>query len=259
MSTRTIGIDLSAAPERTAACVVNWEAQRAHVVTLILGLTDAQLVELVAEHRPSKVGIDAPFGWPTPFVEAVSSYTSAGAWPGSDRSPLTLRTTDRVVWAEAGGRPPLSVSSDRIAACAMRCAWLLSRWAEEQPLDRTGAGLFVEVYPAPALRRWGLATGSYKGKRETEVEVRKTLVEALSRECSGWFDLDNETLTTLYASDDALDAVVCAVIARVVGAELAPPIPAEHLEVARLEGWIHLPPQEPLRELGPRLATSSGE
>jgi hypothetical protein len=101
-----------------------------------------------------------------------------------------------------------------------------------------------------------LATGSYKGKRETEVEARKTLVETLSRECSGWLDLDHETLPTLYASDDALDAVVCAVIARVVGADIAPPIPAEHLEVARLEGWIHLPPRQPLRELGPRLLAS---
>ena len=51
------------------------------------------------------------------------------------------------------GAEPLSVSSDRIAICAMRCAELLVELAGDGQLERTGGGLVAEVYPAAALRQ----------------------------------------------------------------------------------------------------------
>lgn len=99
-----------------------------------------------------KIGIDAPFGWPVLFVQALSSYTEAGEWPESvdGRRRLRLRSTDIATIDETGGPPPLSVSSDRIAVCAMRCAELLGRLAGTESVDRTGAGTVAEVYPAAA-------------------------------------------------------------------------------------------------------------
>ena len=51
------------------------------------------------------------------------------------------------------------------------------------------------------------------------------------------------------ASDDALDAVLCALIARAAALGLTAPPPAEELELARAEGWIHLPRKGSLGEL----------
>jgi hypothetical protein len=48
----------------------------------------------------------------------------------------------------------------------MRAAGLLAALDDAgQPVDRSGGGLLVEVYPAAALRVWGLASRAYKGSR----------------------------------------------------------------------------------------------
>jgi hypothetical protein len=68
------------------------------------------------------------------------------------------------VLAEAGVNP-LSVSADRIAHAAFRCAGLLARLAAlGEPVDRAGSGVVVEVYPAAALRRLGLTHRGYKSR-----------------------------------------------------------------------------------------------
>lgn len=72
------------------------------------------------------------------------------------RRQLAFRRTDEPVRA-ATGLVPLSVAADRIAHPAMRCAGLLARLAlEGQPVDRSGSGVVVEVYPAASLKQWGL-------------------------------------------------------------------------------------------------------
>jgi hypothetical protein len=63
---------MSSQPEGTAACAVTWEVDRAVVVKPRLGCDDKMLSEMIA--KSTAVGIDAPFGWPTEFAEAV------GAW-----------------------------------------------------------------------------------------------------------------------------------------------------------------------------------
>lgn len=58
---------------------------------------------------------------------------------------------------------PLSVSADKIAHVALRCAVLLARLdAAGRPVDRSGAGPVVEVYPAASLRSWGLYRPGHK-------------------------------------------------------------------------------------------------
>ena len=51
------------------------------------------------------------------------------------------------------------------------------------------------------------------------------------------------------ASDDALDAVLCALIARAAALGLTVPPPDQDRERARAEGWIHLPRRGSLGEL----------
>jgi hypothetical protein len=64
---------------------------------------------------------------------------------------------------EQAGLVPLSVSADRIAHVALRCAVLLAELdASGRPVDRSGSGHVVEVYPAASLRRWGLDHPGYK-------------------------------------------------------------------------------------------------
>ena len=141
-------------------------------------LDDETLLNLV--RQADRVAIDAPFGWPEPFIRAVSAVP--GYWPlspGERRAPLERRTTDFLVH-ELTGKTPLSVSTDRIAYCAMRCASLLG------VLDaaRDGSGPIVEAYPDAALRCWlpSLFVGaiqSYKGSSGPAYERRELILAAL--------------------------------------------------------------------------------
>jgi predicted nuclease with RNAse H fold len=66
----TIGIDLSAQPKRTAACILTWGDNSARITHLVVGADNRMLLELIAAHTPGKVTIDAPLGWPEAFVTA---------------------------------------------------------------------------------------------------------------------------------------------------------------------------------------------
>jgi hypothetical protein len=59
------------------------------------------------------------------------------------------------------------------------------------------------------------------------------------------------TLERLEASDHHLDALVSAVVGRAVELGLTLPIPAECVEAASTEGWIHLPARQPLSAFEP--------
>jgi predicted nuclease with RNAse H fold len=162
--------------------------------------------------------------------------TSGLAWLQPARSHLTS-VTDR----HSGGVPlalPLAVGADRIAAVAMRAAGLLAALADAgRPVDRSGAGLVVEVYPAAALRIWGPASRSYKGTRNKA--ALGLLVDELRTALPDLAWSGHEALCS--RSDDALDAVVCALIARAahLGLTSGPP---DHLSIrAATEGWIRLP------------------
>lgn len=146
------------------------------------------------------------------------------------RRGLAYRVTDLFVREEAGLNP-LSVSADRIAYVAFRGANLLA--ALGGPIDRSGAGLVVEVYPAATLRRWGLTHRGYK------LPGRDSLVDELLA-AAPWLDLGpHEALCR--RSHDAFDAVIAALATRAAALGHTQPPTPEQREAARVEGWIALP------------------
>jgi hypothetical protein len=245
----TLGIDLSAQPRDTAACAIVWE-EPARVAQLAVRLDDEAIVGLIVALAPVKVAIDAPFGWPVPFVRAISEFTEMGTWSaGDERRRLLLRATDLVVRQETGINP-LSVSSNLLAICAMRCAHLLSLLSGG-PVDRTGAGQLIEVYPAAAMRQWGLDPRGYKGQKLEKVAKRCRLVESIRTAASRWLAFSSELEGELVRSDHHLDALISALVGRAVEVGQTLPIPAECHEYAITEGWIHLPREEPLAAFEP--------
>jgi hypothetical protein len=116
----------------------------------------------------------------------------------------------------------------------MRAAVLQSRLGVT---DRSGAGTVAEVYPAAALRVWGLAHRSYKGA--ANAAARGLLVDAL-RAAGPWLDLGPyEALCR--RGDHAFDAVVCALVARAAATGRGTEPPAAQRDLAAREGWIVVP------------------
>ena len=233
---KTLGIDLAAGDARTATCFIDWDDERSVVATPTVGLSDDRLLEEIA--LAEKVGIDCPFGWPDPFVEAVRSYAEGGPWPATERRLLRYRETDRAIARE--GRPPLSVSSDLIAVTAMRCARLLTRLEEGgTTVDRAGSGLLVEVYPAAALRAWGFKLGRYRQKGDRD--ARAALLSEVVERCGPSLDISEDCIAICEASDHAFDAMICSFVARASALGVTREIPDSSYAAACREGWIHVP------------------
>ena len=233
MSHTTLGVDLAAQPENTAYCLIEWVKPKARIIELRCGVDDATLLEMFG--RSNKVGIDAPFGWPTAFAAAVYAHQHRNVWPAVGTASLRYRVADHIV-RERIKRWPLSVSSDLIGVTAMRAARLLS---ENGRIDRSGRGRFVEVYPAAALYIWGFPSTGYKKKPGEE--KRRVLTRRLIATTKTWLDWPVDAQRACEKSDDALDAVVAALIARAAAADQIEPIPHEHVAAAKREGWIALP------------------
>ncbi|MBL7490358.1 DUF429 domain-containing protein [Frankia sp. AgB1.9] len=238
---RTVGVDLAAEPARTAVAHLDWTAHAAVVRAVTLGANDATVIEAV--HTADKSGIDCPFGWPEPFVAFIDAHRSGNVAVPADiagrdwRRRLAYRATDLEVQA-ATGIWPLSVAADRISHTAMRCAGLLAALADQgEPVDRTGTGTVVEVYPAASLARWGLPHRGYK--RPENIANLQRVVDDLQA-TAPWLQLgDHETLCR--RSDDVLDAVVAALTARAAAQGLTTRPGSQHHPAAASEGWIALP------------------
>jgi len=254
----TIGIDLASQPKGTAACVIEWGEGGGVVTELHDELTDAAIVALVRSKPVSKIAIDAPFGWPIAFVEAMSIYATSGRWPGAREKELEFRATDRHVRALIG-RWPLSVSTNYLSYIAFRCARLLTELASNgAAIDRTGAGSVLEVYPAAALRQWGIDSRGYKrraGATEAARLARGEVLSALVRQLRGvaapWLHLSDAVGARFEESDDLFDALIAALVARALEIGQCLAIPSEHAAEARAEGWIHLPLAEPFASFDP--------
>jgi predicted nuclease with RNAse H fold len=231
----TLGIDLASDPKKTGMCTVAWSEGQAVVEKLRVGADDYQIVSAVEE--ADVVGIDAPFGWPVAFEEllAGSSPRWTGPWSAATRDVLRFRATDFRVRALTG-HWPLSVSSDLIAVPALRCVRLLERIGVT---DRSGDGRVYETYPAAALHVWGLQARGYKGpKRKDEREK----LWAVLTEQAPWLQVDEAAAVELLVErDDALDALIAALIARAATrGETVLPASGER-DHAATEGWIHVP------------------
>lgn len=247
---RTIGVDLAVQPRDTAAAEIRWRRDGAQVQAPILRCPDDVLLELLAGLAAGeRAGVDCPFGWPTAFVEAVAAHAGHRPWPGRtgreehyDR--LRLRTTDRgadAVVRPLLGRGPLSVSMDKLGATAARWAYLADRLAAAgHPVDRTGAGRVVEVYPAGARAVWGLI-----GTRSTRMLIR----------AAPWLRFDPGAQQVYETNEDAFDALIAALVARAAALGLtSPPRNEEEERAAAVEGWIHLPGSDDLAGLDPSAA-----
>lgn len=241
----TLGIDLAAESKNTAGCAIEWLDGLAAVSWVDTGLLDEEILRRAGE--ASIVGIDAPFGWPMYFVEAITAHHAGRPWPVAQwekmsRRKLRLRVTDERVWEETG-ITPLSVSSDAIAIPATRCALLIDRLGVK---DRSGDGRVQEVYPAAALCRWGLRYKGYKGPKN--VAVLADLFTRL-REQVPWLAISEQDAKKLASCDHAFDALVASLIARAaaLGVTLRPE--ADEAAAARVEGWIALPATGSLESL----------
>ena len=241
----TVGVDFAAQAKKTAACVIRWTVASARVEQLEIGLDDAAFCAF-DDPRFDRVGVDCPFGWPTPFVEAITAHHLFEPWPGRNLPPdpfrrtLRLRRTDEYV-KKTTGLNPLSVSASLLGVTAMRLATLLDRLAADgEGVDRAGTGRFVEVYPAAALKRWELPNTGYKtgtGKLDVLSELMDTLHSR-----APWLELPGNVDHMCRSSDHAFDALISALVARAAALDLTDPPPADAAQAVRTKGWIHLPP-----------------
>jgi hypothetical protein len=260
-TTGTLGVDLAAQSRKTAGCVIEWD-ERGHGYVhcpadhyrdedLFARLIDTQYITHAA--------IDAPFGWPAVFIQTITEYQAAGVWPDPYDSEtsvrnLRLRATNRAIHQRLG-LTPLTVSTDRIGIVAMHCARLLAAMHHQlgEPVDRSGQGRILEVYPAAAaLRSWQINPGntedpgSYKGDSEPARTRREWVLEQISCSTSGWLEVNPKVKVVC---DDCLKARICALIARAADCDQLEPIDDPD-GLASSEGWISLPKPESLALLG---------
>lgn len=233
----TAGVDLAARPAGTGLAAVRWRSGRSKVETLVVGADDDAVVDiaLIAD----RTGVDVPLGWPEDFVAMLqqhrdgdqAQFVYADAW-----TRLAYRETDAFVRERFGVRP-LSVSTDRLGLTALRASAIQARLRDAGvPVDRAGDGMTIEVYPAVALRQWGLANGSYKGANRHALPA---LVDRL-QERAPWLELgSSEGLCR--SSDDAFDALVAALVARARALDLWHRPTDTQARRAKREGWIVVP------------------
>jgi predicted nuclease with RNAse H fold len=265
---RTLGIDLAAQDKNTASCAIAWGAGSAVVELPALGVSDADLLASMA--AADWTGIDAPFGWPEALIEAVGQFSGTGVWPGGLATErLRHRTTDLrahelikdlmdvSLW-------PLSVSSNHIAACAWRCARLLTEhaMATGRPLDRVAVSPgaespadhgIAEVYPAAALALWGMRHKGYKAGASTSPalahEIRGQVLAGLERAAGPWLTLSGDVRTACLDTDHTFDALIAALVARAAATGRTVRPSAGERGVVGREGWIHLPVSDSLARL----------
>ncbi|RKO20192.1 DUF429 domain-containing protein [Pseudarthrobacter phenanthrenivorans] len=240
---RTLGVDLAAATKKTAAAVIEWNGGAARLAHLALDVGDQEIVDLFG--TSDMTGIDCPVGWPQALIPFLTGHLNFDGGPVLEhdgiegRRLLAYRDTDRFVTSRTG-LIPLSVSADRLAHPAMRCAVIQAKIAVlHGPQPRDGSGRLAEVYPAASLKLWGLSARGYKGRGTSEAERLAVLLGSL-RQQAPWLDLAGHE-DRLAASDDLFDAVVASLTARAVAVGLTVPADGAHAAAARSEGWIHLP------------------
>jgi Protein of unknown function (DUF429) len=232
----SVGIDLSASDGKTSACGITWDVGRGSATVPEVGLSDRDILE----HRRGRLGCHRRAVRLAGRVHRGGRrLRRGGRFPTTARKRLRYRETDRFV--EERARLPLSVSSDRIAVTAMRCASILTMLgAAGEPVDRAGSGRVLEVYPAAALAVWGIDPEGYK-TRDKAAGVRRRILAELADGAGGSPELSADVAQRCTSSDDALDALISALLARAADRGLTIEAPPELRDQASREGWIHLP------------------
>lgn len=248
---RTLGIDLATNNGSTGLCEIDWSSGASSVE--VGQFADRDLVARIDAVRAQGgwVAIDAPFGFPAAFTQAVTLWDRDGVIATPDDRELIRRITDLTVKdrqeeAKAGAGAkwfcwPLSSVVERITPTTIRCAGLLSQLSEA-PVDRVGlASRVIEVYPIASLRLWGIDTKRYKQEADDGREALAALCRRTGIATPAGLDQ-----VPPRALDDAVDALACALMARTVATTNGQTGPSgfttQEVEVIRREGWIHLPP-----------------
>ncbi|MFD8705453.1 DUF429 domain-containing protein [Kitasatospora sp. NPDC059648] len=172
----------------------------------------------------------------------MTAHAHHEPWPGrgttstGHRPALRHRRTDIVVRQALAPRlQPLSVSFDKLGATAARWAHLADELAHRgHPVERTGTGPVVEVYPKAARLRWQLGA---------ERSMDELLQAAPFLRCA-------PQVQEAYERDEhAFDALIAALVARACAKGLTGLPTAEDGPAAAVEGWIHLPEEGTLHSL----------
>jgi hypothetical protein len=273
---RTLGIDLAAQDKKTAYCAIEWDSGRAFVEAPLVGRPAGDLIDAV--QAADWIGIDAPFGWPDAMVDALHRYATEGTWPAAAVSErLRYRMTDRFVQEIISEERnvsvwPLSVSSDRIAVCAWRCARLLCEFSERTgwQLNRVGVpttdgsngrgsappveGGVIEVYPAGALALWGFPFKGYKRtaseSASAALQQRMAILTALEEAGCDWLLLTDNVRDACLQNDDAFDSFLCGLVAQAAATNRTLLPLRNRRDTAEREGWIHLPAPDSISRLG---------
>jgi hypothetical protein len=249
---RTVGVDLSADPKKTALARVAWEGGAARVELVRVGVDDEALAAAIggaAAGAAEHCGIDSPLGWPRAMAEAVAAHSRGGRWPDLSKDEFRHRRTDRFVIAETRARTgtalhPLSVAADRIALPAWRIAGVRAGLAApgSPGFDLAGGDGVYEVYPAAALLLWGFDR-ERRGYKRADAEGRRAraaILRALGR-AAPWLTWDRAARAACLDTDHALDAVLASLVTRAAATGRTVPPPPEDEAAAEAEGWIHLP------------------
>ena len=235
------GIDLAADPAKTGTATIQETPAGLTLIDATASATDAILIELVT--GAELTGVDVPVGWPRAFREFVCAHAdqrmAAPATYGPDeRRRLVNRFTDLEVRRNAGVTP-LPVAAERIAHPALRWAGVESRLrAAGANVDRAGRGRVAEVYPAAALKQWGLRHRGYKGADAAGRGAREKIAAGLTER----FELDWAGREAgVVDNADCLDAVIAALVAREVRAGRCIAPPSDQAELVAEEGWVWVP------------------
>lgn len=256
-SNAIVGVDLSSDPKKTAAVWFERDHDDGVSRGYIPGSIENEQLGPCLHGDKVVVGIDAPFGWPRPFIRGISwwemhassAHDETAVWLTSfaDNEKWTdamellcFRMTDRFVRLymknvqgdPAGWPKGLSVSTNWISYTTVRLAGLLTPCEGIKRDGRSGPAL--EVYPAASLAAWS-KVGSYKPKKkqpDKESAAKKKLedladwiIEEIS--CTQPdITIPEEFEGALRSSDDLLDAAVAALTtwAALVGCTYLPSI-----------------------------------
>jgi len=274
---RTIGLDIASKGSKSAICCLEWDSSGVQMIDLDVGHFSNEKIVTKIQHLREKpgsddcyIGIDAPFGFPISFTDAVLAMVNITAPP---QETQVWRLTE--CWIKENlSIQPLSCTTSLITdTIAGRCLPVRYKLAAQNALsDLIGYSTKIfEVYPASALVSWKAplktqnGTSSYKKNDSSGNEAKQCIVEfifGMEKAPGGdsWLQIPSqnkdEYWKLLHRSDDAIDALVCALTARIVSDPSHPTDPAalgvfskNELDQIQKEGWIHVPPEGSLKEL----------
>ncbi|MEG3638033.1 DUF429 domain-containing protein [Magnetococcus sp. PR-3] len=244
-----LGVDCATQWARMSVAVGHWNNTRLTLQQTLTAsdLNDDNWQKLVDQlshlQTPLILAMDAPLGWPFPFMNQLFHHQAGEPLQGS-ANDLLRRMTDKVVRQHLG-KTPLDVAADRIARTAheaLRMIGLIRSSHPEvamlwHPAETPKIGL-LETYPAAVIRQRGYASQGYKKEDAHAKQTRLQMVKAVAEE----IDMPAHLHTVMSQTDHDLDALLCLLATKDFLQGKALPPPKDHLAQIKKEGWIWFQP-----------------